>query len=1145
MLHLYRAHDLDTLFDCWSSLAIQPVENGPLSPRTVIVPNMDMAHWLQIKLAEKNGISANIDFQLPAGFFRKIFEVRDPGVRNRLIDKPSLQWMIFTMLGELLSGDGASGERVKNPDLIPLRNWLDRSAQKFKEPLDSQFILWQLSAQIADVFDQYIMYRPDWMTQWSGETLVHMFTGSARHSSKSPELNGNWQPVLWRELYARWPEYHHRAKLMTDFLKLLSSEDKIHEWPASISIFGVQNLSPIMLEAFISGSHKSDVHWFQRVNSGNHFQMDPFFAELNEDEHEFSRLFDDLIDFHSPDVHVHTIEGSDKSLTSAPKVLSTAGATNIHRCHSPRREVEVLKDTLLDLFDTNDIRPGDIAIVTPDPDLYAPFIREVFHDERRGEYTIPVRSVAGWNDERQFVSEIWVKALKLSESRFKVSELVDWLGASPILGDYLDENGLRETLNRWIIDQGIHWGSNEQHVRDQGLEIDSRFTWSHGLGRLMLSRIASESGDFEWNDMLSGSAIITSEESVLLGRLSELIRCLDELRQLRTRSMSPNEWANILSSLTDRLIMDRYWIDKSDRIKSAIRSLTTMEHITGPIQVTLQIITDYLADRLKKRGLGRSWHPGEVTFTGMVALHHIPYKVVAMIGLNDGSLPVRSQGHTFDLMREYPRPGDRIRRKADRQLFFDYLMCTHQKLHLSYTGFRQTDNKPLAPSVLLTALQDVTHRLSSNGSATIIPVVEHRLQPFHTSYFDSKSDRRSFSTRNAEIAASIINKPEKQGTIAEVLTPDLFRNLDVKTMISNLSTPGISSASAHVSSSQDNSGPCKIPVTSLVDFFRDPCKMFLRHGYGLDLFEREVPDEDVEPLNLDALESWYLRNNLIERLRKSDNTFAQTNIKISEHFESIRVDFIRRGKLPYGVAGDIAIQKAINIADVPLSHIAEKSPDARFVDVQVNIPLTLADGNEVIVEGLVSSNTGPIHFEMDVGNSNANKLVRCWIRHLLLNYGQGRQTHMYFKDTKSVVFPAMDPEQVTLRLQNLLYLYLLGNTYLVPIFPLCANEVLNNNKDGPTVSGLRKSVLGIVHAAGQDDERFASDYIKELNNTWCLHAWRDVHPLKGVLDHDVYIPESESGDADRIDLEDFKRYDAFSIYMFKVIRLMNDDKETI
>ncbi len=51
----------------------------------------------------------------------------------------------------------------------------------------------------------------------------------------------------------------------------------------------------------------------------------------------------------------------------------------IHVCHSATREVEVLHDRLLRLFDDHsDIQPADVLVLTPDLDAYAPVMEAVF-----------------------------------------------------------------------------------------------------------------------------------------------------------------------------------------------------------------------------------------------------------------------------------------------------------------------------------------------------------------------------------------------------------------------------------------------------------------------------------------------------------------------------------------------------------------------------------------------------------------------------------------------------------------------------------------------------------------------------------------------------------------------------------------------
>ena len=85
-----------------------------------------------------------------------------------------------------------------------------------------------------------------------------------------------------------------------------------------------------------------------------------------------------------------------------------------------------------------------------------------------------------------------------------------------------------------------------------------------------------------------------------------------------------------------------------------------------------------------------------------------PFRVVCLLGMNDGDYPRRSPRSDFDLMA---LPGqatrrDRSRRDDDRQLMLEALLSARQQLYLSWTGRSSRDQSELPPSVLVTQLRD-------------------------------------------------------------------------------------------------------------------------------------------------------------------------------------------------------------------------------------------------------------------------------------------------------------------------------------------------------------------------------------------------------------------------------------------------------
>lgn len=129
----------------------------------------------------------------------------------------------------------------------------------------------------------------------------------------------------------------------------------------------------------------------------------------------------------------------------------------------------------------------------------------------------------------------------------------------------------------------------------------------------------------------------------------------------------------------------------------------------------------------------------------------IPFKVVCLLGMNDGDYPRYQPPLSFDLMAQHPRAGDRSRREDDRYLLLEALLSARARLYLSYVGRNIHTDAPRPPSVLITQLQDYLTRvvhLDANLTAHAFLqrlTIEHPLQPFSVRYFTPQSDPRLLS----------------------------------------------------------------------------------------------------------------------------------------------------------------------------------------------------------------------------------------------------------------------------------------------------------------------------------------------------------------------------------------------------------------
>jgi exodeoxyribonuclease V gamma subunit len=182
MLHVTHSNRLETLVE-HLALAVTGKLEDSFSPERIVVPNQGMARWLGQKIAERSGIAANFEFPLPATFFWEMLTAWLPNAPDqKAYQKEALAWRIFRLLPDLLS----------SPQFAPLARYLETDTSDLRR--------FQLCQRIADLFDQYLIYRHDVCLAW-----------------EEGREDTDWQPILWRALSAefRWVIFPCRSTVPT------------------------------------------------------------------------------------------------------------------------------------------------------------------------------------------------------------------------------------------------------------------------------------------------------------------------------------------------------------------------------------------------------------------------------------------------------------------------------------------------------------------------------------------------------------------------------------------------------------------------------------------------------------------------------------------------------------------------------------------------------------------------------------------------------------------------------------------------------------------------------------------------------------------------------------------------------------------
>ena len=144
MLRVYHSNRLDVLEALMEFIVEQERLSDPFEAERVLVQSTGMAQWLQMTLSKRFGIAANIEFPLPASFIWDMFVrvLKDKEIpKESAFSKQSMRWKLMTLLPQMLEQEA----------FAPLRHYLADDGDSRK--------CFQLASRIADLYDQYLVYR--------------------------------------------------------------------------------------------------------------------------------------------------------------------------------------------------------------------------------------------------------------------------------------------------------------------------------------------------------------------------------------------------------------------------------------------------------------------------------------------------------------------------------------------------------------------------------------------------------------------------------------------------------------------------------------------------------------------------------------------------------------------------------------------------------------------------------------------------------------------------------------------------------------------------------------------------------------------------------------------------------------------------
>ena len=1096
-LQLFTSNRLETLAALLAEAARVPLAS-PFEPEVVVVQSQGMARWLQFELARRLGVCAHVQFPFPKGFAWKLFRAADSG----LAAEPdpgteSLAWRLMQLLPEHAPQDGFES----------VAHYLANDADGRKR--------FQLARRLAHLFDQYLVYRPEMILRWENHQVA---------------AGEEWQAALWRAL-ARDSTIPNPARLRSVFTGALRSEAlPAGTLPSRLSIFGISVLPPFYVELFEELARHIPVSMFllqptaeywgdvdsarslmrSLRRSGraavtpselHHHAGNRLLASLGNQGRDFLNVLLDVTEFDSKDhsespgeasllqsIQSDIFELRDREAEAGAReegagtggrmtILASDDSVQIHCCHSPVRELEVLRDQMLAWFEADPaLAPQDILVMMPDIETYAPFVEAVFGAGERDRHFIPFSIADRGSSASSHVLSSFLALLQLAGGRLGASSVLALLEAQSIRARF----GLAESdlplARRWIEDSGIRWGRDAAHRAQLGLPALPENTWRQGLDRLRPADAPPIDGPGAMEGALPGDGV-ESRKGEALGFFAEFAETVFSTVAQLEQKRPVAAWVALFRDMTKAFFIEDDSTEEELRVlRIALKDLETQVEVAGFEEpISLAILLEHLVPALAEDHLHTGFITGRVTFGALKPMRSIPFKIICLVGMDDGAFPRADTRTGFDLMSRAPRLGDQSRREDDRYLFLETLLSARRRLYLSYVGQSVRDNSPAPPSVLVSELLDYIDQNFSIAAAALADepqppadlecgvrtvrghvVIAHRLQAFNEEYFVQPGRLFSYSAENFAACLALRRTATAGAFVPRALPPppDSWRT---------------------------------VTVDQLAGFFGNPARFFATERLNLKLPRPKSAISDREPIEKDALENYDLKTELLE-LRLGETKLIETLAMLKAE-----------GKLPLGRVGDARHRELCDEVEAFHERLAPFHPEQRAAAGEIDLVI-----GEFRVQGSLPAATpsGPLLFRP--ATLKAKDLVRAWVTHILWQVAAGPAAGRTIlvgerakeKKERSIVAFGAVPDAAGI-LANMLGLYWRGLSEPLRFFPATSLAFVEADPE-EAFSEARKAWRTDDHHRGEESDDYVAlcfSRVDPLDSEFALNARAVFLPL--------------------------------------------------
>lgn len=692
MIQIHKAQKLTDLADLLyekiqSERELNRSESDPaglFSTHKIVVPNRNLRRWLQIYFADHHTCTAGLHFQF-------LEQALFPEKEADYLSVPFIQLLMIQLFQRILSGDVPAGFEA-------FRSYLEEPADGDESRVHIK--MYQLSARLASYFQDYRYHRTEWIEAWKegknvDPSVVPAGFDPGQYSALVQSGVFQSQQLMFQMLFAG---LQNRACQHRDGQQLTGNFTE----GSNLYLFGLSQISRYHLSRIQKLSEKLTIEFFFPDCL---YRSEAVFAGWAKAGHEMMKLTQEA------GIPVVEAEGTAKKDLADIQIMAAP---------SIRREIESVHQSIIwnmtegPLKDT--LKLTDIAVLVTDMNTYRPFIESVFDSLQYKEDRLIPYNLTDFSAAADSLYLAAVQFITSVDSVIYKEDLLLFI-ENPC---FLKRAGLSAedvpVFKSWIDKTGVFLEEevDPKNANEAGSGIYFEpYRFSRMLSCLRLGTVMDTDSVYDSLQQLSyseaglsgfGNIPYEDQDTEDQERLYKFCMYLDEL--FRQRLTVKNKYSQDPVSLLNYI--DEF-LDPSGsgetRLRNSFQSGIRIIEEAGavPYEVAVHFLTGQVRSIAGSKG---QYLCGGVTISALQPMRPIPFKIVYITGLTEGSFPGNRQEDPLSLRSLY-RTGDVEPADANRYLFLETMLSVSDRLYLTYVSEDLEKQSSKLPSSLIIETEEM------------------------------------------------------------------------------------------------------------------------------------------------------------------------------------------------------------------------------------------------------------------------------------------------------------------------------------------------------------------------------------------------------------------------------------------------------